>query len=73
MGTLGTSSALSTLGKLKVVSTAFLLVCFLSLKESTCETRKKCYFTLKAFFVFDKIEVQNFRYSNAMTSSNAEA
>ena len=25
---------------LKVVSVTFLLVCFLSLKESTCETRK---------------------------------
>ena len=37
---------------LMVVSTTFLLVCFLCLKGSTCETRKNVfYFTLKAFFV----------------------
>ena len=30
---------------------------FLSLKESTCETRKNVfYFTSKAFFVFEKIK-----------------
>ena len=34
---------------LKVVSAAFLLVCFVCLKESTCETRKNAfYFTSKA-------------------------
>ena len=42
---------------LKVVSDTFLVVCFLSLKESTCETRKNVfYFTSKAFFVLDKIK-----------------
>ena len=29
---------------------------FLSLKESTCETRKNVYFTLKALFVLEKIK-----------------
>ena len=43
---------------LEVVSFIFLLVCFLSLKESTCETRKNVfYFTLKAaFLVIEKIK-----------------
>ena len=37
---------------LKVVSTTFLQVCFLNLKESTCETRKNVfYFTSIALFV----------------------
>ena len=37
---------------LKVVSATFSLVCFLSLKESTWETRKNVfYFTSKALFV----------------------
>ena len=37
---------------LKVVSAAFLLVCFVCLKESTWETRKNVfYFTSKALFV----------------------
>ena len=41
---------------LKVVSATFLLVYFLSLKESTCETRKNVfYITLKAFSVLEKI------------------
>ena len=41
----------------KVVSVTFLLVCFLSRKESTCKTRKNVfYFTSKAFFVFEKIK-----------------
>ena len=43
---------------LKVVSTTFLLVWFLSLKDSFCETRKKVfYFTSKALFVIEKIKV----------------
>ena len=43
---------------LKVVSTTFLLVCFLNLKESTCETRKCVfYYTLKATVILDKIKV----------------
>ena len=45
------------LQSLKVVFGTFLLVCFLSLKESTCETRKSVfYFILKAFFVVEKIK-----------------
>ena len=40
---------------LKVVSTTFLLVCFLCLKESNCQTTKNVfYFTLKALFVMEK-------------------
>ena len=39
---------------LKVVSATFLLVCFLRLKESTCETRKNVfYFTSKAVFILE--------------------
>ena len=42
---------------LKVVSTTFLLVCFLSINESTCQTRKNAfYFTSKALFVLEKIK-----------------
>ena len=42
---------------LKVVSATFLPVCFLSLNESTCETRKNVfYFTSKALFVLKKIK-----------------
>ena len=58
---------------LKVVSATFLLVLyFLSLKESTCETKKKkIYFTSKALFLLEAIKVYNVRYSNFMMSSNA--
>ena len=39
---------------LKVVSATFLLVCFVSLKESTCETRKNVFcFSSKALFVLE--------------------
>ena len=42
---------------LKVVSATFLLVCFLCLKDSTCETRKIVfYFTSKALFVLEIIK-----------------
>ena len=42
---------------LKVVSATFVLVYFLSLKESTCQTRKNVfYFTSKALFVLKKIK-----------------
>ena len=42
---------------LKVVSATFLLVCFLSLNESTCQTRKNdFYFTSKALFILEKIQ-----------------
>ena len=52
---------------LKVVSATFLLVCFLYLKESTCETRKNAFcFTSKALFVLEIIKFYLFRYSNVM-------
>ena len=42
---------------LKVVSAKFLLVCFLSLSESTCQTRRKIfYFTSKVLLVLEKIK-----------------
>ena len=42
---------------LKVVSATFLLVYFLGLKESPCETRKNVfYFTSKALFVLEIIK-----------------
>ena len=51
---------------LKVVSATFLLVCFLRLKESTRETKKKnCYFTSKALFVF---EIIKFNFSDIQMS-----
>ena len=42
---------------LKVVSATFLLVCFLSLNETTYQTKKDVfYFTSKALFVLEKIK-----------------
>ena len=42
---------------LKFVSATFSLVCFLSLNEITCQTRKNVfYFTSKALFVLEKIK-----------------
>ena len=42
---------------LKVVSTTSLLVCFVCLQESGCDTRKNVfYFTSKALFVLEIIE-----------------
>ena len=42
---------------LKVVSATFLLLCFIFLKESNCETRKNAfYFTSKTLFVFEIIK-----------------
>ena len=42
---------------LKVVSATFVLVCFVCLKERTCETRKNVfYFTSKALFVLEIIK-----------------
>ena len=50
---------------LKVVSTTFLLVCFLSLNECTCQTRENdFYFNLKALFILEKIKFYYFRFSN---------
>ena len=41
----------------KGCSAAFLLVCFSTLKESTCETRKNVFcLTSKALFVLEKIK-----------------
>ena len=43
--------------KLKFVSATFLLVCFVCLKERTCETRKNVlYFISKALFVLEIIK-----------------
>ena len=59
---------------LKDVSATFLLVCFLSLNESTCETKKNVFnFTSKAPFVLEKIKFYNSTFSNFITSSNASA
>ena len=42
---------------LKVASATFLLVCFVCLEKSTCETRKNVfYFTSKILFVLDIIK-----------------
>ena len=47
---------------LKVVSATFLVVCFVSLMYSTCETRKGVfYFTLKALFVLEIINFLTFQ------------
>ena len=57
---------------LKVVPATFLLVCFLSLNESTCKTSKNVfYFTSKALFVLEKNQILEFHIFNFMTSSNA--
>ena len=49
--------AITLLQSLKVVSATFLLVCFVCLKENTCETRKNVfYFTLRAFYVLEIIK-----------------
>ena len=45
---------------LKIVSATFLVVCFLCLKESTCETRKNVYFISKALFILEKIKILEF-------------
>ena len=59
---------------LKVVSATLLLVCFLCLKESTCEAKKNVfYFTSKDLFVLGIIKFWLFRHSNVMTLSNAKA
>ena len=51
------SDSASSNKKLKVVSTTFLLVCFLSLNKNTCQSRKNVfYFTSKALFVHEKIK-----------------
>ena len=47
--------------KLKTVSATFLLVCFLSLKENTCETRKNVFYFATKALIFEKIDY-TFRY-----------
>ena len=39
---------------LKVVSATFVLVCFLSLNESTCQTRKSVFISLQKLFSFSR-------------------
>ena len=59
---------------LKVVSATFLLVSFVSVKESTSETSKNVFYSpSKAFFVLEIIKFELFRYSNVIMSSNAQA
>ena len=49
-----------SLETLKVMSTTFLLVCFVCLKASTFETKKNAfYFTLKALLAFVIIKFQH--------------
>ena len=49
---------------LKVVFDTFLLVCFVCLKERTCETRKNVfYFTSKALFVHETIKCSDIQIS----------
>ena len=49
-------TAFKKIGALKIVSAAFLLVCFVCLKESTFETRKNVfYITSKALFILEII------------------
>ena len=58
----------------KILSATFLLVYFVCLKESTCETWKNVfYFTSKALFVIETIKFYLSRYSNTMMTSNAQA
>ena len=54
---------------LKFVSTTFLLVCFVCLKER--KWKNVFYFTSKALFVLEIIKFY-LKYSNVMTPSNAE-
>ena len=50
---------------LKVVSSTFLLVSFLSLNESTCQTIKNIfYFTSKALLFLEKFKFQNLKFSD---------
>ena len=54
---------------LKVVSATFVLVCFLSLNESTFQFWKNTfYFTSKALLVLKKIKLKNSALSKIMTS-----
>ena len=57
---------LSGISCLKVVSTTFLLVCFLSWKGSTCETRKNVFISLQKLFSFSR--KSNFRILDILVS-----
>ena len=64
----------SYINHFKIMFATFLLHCFFSPKENACETRKNVfYFALKLLFVFVIMKFQLFKYSNVMTSSNAQA
>ena len=51
---------------LKVVSVTFLLVCFVSLKESPCETRKMIFPLFRKLVLY--LEQTNFNFSDVKTS-----
>ena len=56
---LSTESKESPRSSLRAVSATFFLLCFLILKESTCETRKNVfYFTSKALSDLEKIKIR---------------
>ena len=56
----------------KVAPATFLLVSFLSVNESTYQTKKSVfYFTSKALSILKKIKFQNYTFSNFTMSSNA--
>ena len=48
-------------GCLKVVCATFLLICFLCLKESTCETRKNVFISLAKLFLFLRNQILTFQ------------
>ena len=56
-----------TCSKFKVVSATFLLVCFVCLKESTCETRKIFFVSLRELFSFFFFG-SNLNFSDIQTS-----
>ena len=56
----GCYTGLVNMGLLKVVPATFLLVCFLSLKESTCETRTNVFVSLQKLFLFSKNQILEF-------------
>ena len=56
----GCYTGLVNMRLLKVVPATFLLVCFLSLKESTCETRTNVFVSLQKLFSFSKNQILEF-------------
>ena len=51
---------------LKVVSTTIFVVCFLSLKDSPCESRKMCFISFQKLFSFSRRS--NFRILDIQVS-----